>query len=196
MCSTCLEPSETSHAPFGSHAKFQQILSDPFLNAAKYKWPDLGAFKKVLFTSFSGVNKQDNDQAEARVRGMGADVQRHFQSMNVEISVKETQGATLSRSLNHTLLSSLGICLAQDLCCPRVGGIFSTQPLQGGGVGGGTHINEAVLHVHTPDQGAPTVPSQEGGHIHSEECRWRGGEKPRAQGATGFLILGRYLWDY
>lgn len=86
---------------------------------------------------------------------MGADIQRHFQSMNVEISVKETQGATLSRSLNHTLLSSLGICLAQDLCCPRVGGIFSTQPLQGGGVGGGTHINEAVLHVHTPDQGAP-----------------------------------------
>ena len=135
-------------------------LPDPFLNTAKYKWPDLGAFQKfyspsslVLISNAMIRQKQEWEERELTSKGV-------FQSINSEN--REIQGPTLSRSLHHTLLNSLSIYLAQDLGRPGVSGISSTHPLHRARVRGGTHSNEAGLWIHETAQGGPHPALSEG----------------------------------
>ena len=168
-------------------------FTDPFLNTAKYKWPDLAAFQKfyspsslVLISNAMIRQKQEWEERELTSKGV-------FQSINSEN--REIQGPTLSRSLHHTLLNSLSIYLAQDLWCPGVSGISSTHPLHRARVRGGTHINRLECESTQLTRVAPTLPSRKGRHIPPGEWACKGGDKLKAQGRNGFFFLGSYLWD-
>ena len=93
---------------------------------------------------------------------------------------------------------SLALVFAWHKICGAPGSVVSSPPSHYRGVGWGEGFTSMRLYCVSTHRTRvpPTLPSREGGHIPSEGCPWRAGEKPRAQGATGFLILGRYLWDY